>query len=42
MFQWVFLIVVSSVEAYHENITAVHYSIVSPGIDRQVHAGKIF
>ena len=36
----VFLLGTTSIEALHENISAVHYSIVSPGIDDLLNPGK--
>ena len=42
MFLFCFLIGISLIEALHENLTAVHYSIVSPGIDDQINPGECF
>ena len=37
---FIFLVIKSFVDAFNDNLTAVHYSIVSPGIDQEIKAGN--
>ena len=37
----VYLFLFDLLNAFNENLTAVHYSIVTPGIDEEVKPGKI-
>ena len=37
----VYLFLFDLLNAFNENLTAVHYSIVTPGIDQEVKPGKI-
>ena len=39
----IFLIITRNwVEAFNENLTSVHYSIVTPGIDDEIKPGEFY